>query len=97
MYLSPDIAVPESLPPAIESSLAHALQRIEQDDDTTAVSSDLAHRFPPPERAEPAKELIQRSDGSGRGLFGNSEVFVTETLSAAAGRILQHNDGREAA
>jgi hypothetical protein len=97
MYLSPDLAVPESLPPAVENSLATALHRIVQDDDTTAVSSEIAHRFPPPERAEPAKDLVQRGDGSGRGLFGNSEVFVTETPSAMAGRILRSSDGREAA
>ena len=97
MYLSPDLAVPQSLPPAVENSLATAMHRIEQDDDTTAVSSDLARRFPPPERAEPAKELVQSGDGSGRGLFGNSEVFVTETPSVMAGRILRGNHGREAA
>jgi hypothetical protein len=94
MYLSPDIAVPEALPPAIADSLATALRRIEQDDDTTAASSDLAGRFPPPERAQPAKDLVQLGGGSGRGLFGNSEIFVTETPSTVAGRILRRNIGR---
>jgi hypothetical protein len=93
MYLSPDLAVPESLPPAIEATLATALRQIEESDDVTAVSSDLAGRFPPPERAEPAKELGQLSAGSGRGLFGNSEVFVTQTPSEVARTRLQ-DDGR---
>jgi hypothetical protein len=97
MYLSPDLAVPESLPPAIENSLATALHRIEEQDDTTAASSDLARRFPPPERTEPAKDLVKLSDGSGRGLFGNSNVFVTETPSEVAGRILRSNDAGRAA
>jgi len=92
MYLSPDLAVPESLPPAIEDALAEALRRIEADDDTTAVSMDLSRRFPPPERAEPAKELGRVSGGTGRGLFGNSDVFVTETPSAVAARTLLRND-----
>jgi hypothetical protein len=96
MYLSPDLAVPESLPPAIEDALGKALRRIEAEDDTTAVSTDLAGRFPPPERAEPFKELGQLSGGSGRGLFGNSDVFVTETPSAVAARTLLRDDGRSA-
>jgi len=96
MYLSPDLAVPESLPPAIEDALTTALRRIETEDDTTAVSTDLAGRFPPPERAEPVKELGQLSGGSGRGLFGNSDVFVTEAPSAVAARTLRHSDGRSA-
>jgi len=96
MYLSPDLAVPESLPPAIEDSLATALRRIEEQDDITAVSSDLARRFPPPERAEPINELGHLAGGSGRGLFGNSDVFVTETPSAVAARTLMQDDGRSA-
>jgi hypothetical protein len=89
MYLSPDLAVPESLPPAIAQSLATALRRIEEDDDVTAVSLDLAGRFPPPERADPGAELGRAlADGSGRGLFGNSEVWVTETPSQVATAIL---------
>jgi len=96
MYLSPDLAVPESLPPTIEDSLAAALRSIEEQDDTTAVSSDLARWFPPPERAEPVKELGQLSGGSGRGLFGNSDVFVTETPSAVAARTLLRDDRRSA-
>jgi hypothetical protein len=57
---------------------------------------DLSRRFPPPERAEPAKELGRLSGGTGRGLFGNSDVFVTETPSAVAARTLLRNDGSSA-
>jgi hypothetical protein len=92
MYLSPLLAVPASLAPAVAESLTSALRRIEADDDTTAVSRDLAARFPPPERADPANELGQALTGrSGRGLFGNSMVWVTETPSQTAATVLaQH-------
>jgi hypothetical protein len=85
MYLSPLLAVPTSLAPAIAGSLTSALRRIEADEDATAVSQDLAARFPPPERADPANELGGALTGrAGRGLFGNSEVWVSETLSQTA-------------
>jgi hypothetical protein len=89
MYLSPLLAVPTPLAPAVAESLASALRRIEADDDVTAVSHDLAARFPPPERADPANELGQALTGrAGRGLFGNSEVWLTETLSQTAAVVL---------
>jgi len=89
MYLSPDLAVPTPLTPEVAASLNSALQRIEEEDDTTAASADLAAAFPPPERAEPAEELGQILSGrSGRGLFGNSDVWVTETASQVAATIM---------
>src|SRR5215472_9243217 len=89
MYLSPLLAVPTSLTPEVAGSLASALRRIEADDDATAVSRDLAARFPPPERADPANDLGRALTGrAGRGLFGNSEVWVTETLSRTAAAVL---------
>jgi hypothetical protein len=89
MYLSPDLAVPTPLTPAIAGSLTSALHRIEEEDDTTAASADLAASFPPPERAEPTTELGQILSGrSGRGLFGNSDVWVTETASQVATTIM---------
>jgi hypothetical protein len=82
MYLSPVLAVPTSLTPPVARSLTQALRRIEEDDDVTAVSEDLAGRFPPPDRADLAGELGQALSGrAGRGLFGSSEVWVTETPS----------------
>jgi hypothetical protein len=89
MYLSPLLAVQTSLAPAVARSLTSALRRIEADDDATAVSQDLAARFPPPERADPANELGKALTGrAGRGLFGNSEVWVTEALSPTATAVL---------
>jgi hypothetical protein len=89
MYLSPLIAMPTSLAPAVAGSLVSALRRIEADEDATAVSQDLAARFPPPQRADPASELGRALTGrAGRGLFGNSEVWVTETLSRTAAAVL---------
>jgi hypothetical protein len=88
MYLSPLLAVPTSLAPAVAGELAAALRRIEADDDASAVSRDLAARFPPPDREDPASELGQALAGrAGRGLFGNSEVWVTETPSRAAAAV----------
>jgi hypothetical protein len=98
MYLSPDLAVPTALPAAVASSLDSALRRIEADDDVTAASQDLAARFPPPERADPAGELGRALSGrAGRGLFGNSEVWVTETPSQVAAAILGQDRGHSPA
>jgi hypothetical protein len=89
MYLSPDLALPTSLAPPVAESMALALRRIELDDDATAASQDLAARFPPPDRPDPANELGQALPGrAGRGLFGNSDVWVTEAPSRTAAAIL---------
>ena len=83
------MATSASLSPAVAESLAAALHRIEADDDVTSTSGDLARRFPPPERANLAGELGRSLSGrSGRGLFGGSEVWVTETLSPLAASVL---------
>lgn len=90
MYLSPALAVPTSLTPPVARSLTEALRRIELDDDVTAVSRDLAGRFPPPDREDLAGELGASLSGrAGRGLFGNSEVWVTETPSREAAEVLR--------
>jgi hypothetical protein len=95
MYLSPDLAVPGSLAPPVAESLALALRRIEADDDVTAVSRDLARRFPPPVRTDAAAELGTALSGrAGRGLFGSSEVWVTETPSRSAAAILAQRGAR---
>jgi hypothetical protein len=98
MYLSPDLAVPAPLAPDVASSLALALRRIEADDDVTAASQDLAAMFPPPVRADAGSELGQALAGrSGRGLFGSSEVWVTETPSQVAADILTPDPGHQPA
>jgi hypothetical protein len=90
IYLSPNVTVPTPLSPPVAASLATALRQIEADDDVTAVSGDLARRFAPPERTDPSRELGRSLKGrAGRGLFGNSEVWVTETISPVAAVILR--------
>jgi hypothetical protein len=89
LYLSPAIAIPTPLSPLVAQSLTAALHQIEDADDVTSVSADLASRFPPPDRADPVAELGQMLPGrGGRGLFGNSDVWVTETPSRTAAKIL---------
>jgi hypothetical protein len=90
MYLSPMLAVPTSLTPEVARSLTGALRRIEEDDDVTAVSSDLASRFAPPDRTDLAAELGRTVSGrAGRGLFGSSDVWVTQTPSRSAATVLR--------
>ncbi len=89
LYLSPVLAVPTALPPPVAQALTQALRRIEADDDMTAVSPDLARRFAPPDRPDPGGELGRALSGrGGRGLFGSSRVWVTETPSRSAAAIL---------
>ena len=95
MYLSPDVAMPQTLPEPVARSLTTALRRIEESDDTTAVSADLAALFPPPVREDPVSELA-RAGGAGRGLFGNSDVWVSETTSGTAAAISGRDRGRPA-
>ncbi|MEV6796446.1 hypothetical protein AB0M87_31685 [Streptomyces sp. NPDC051320] len=92
LYLAPVVAMPTSLTPPVARLLTQALRRIEEADDVTAVSEDLAARFPPPDREDLAGELGQSLGGrAGRGLFGNSEVWVTETLSRSAAAVLRES------
>ncbi|MFD0022163.1 hypothetical protein [Streptomyces sp. NPDC058382] len=91
LYLAPVLALPTSLTPPVARVLTQALRRIEEGDGT-AVSTDLAARFPPPDREGLAGELGQSLSGrAGRGLFGNSEVWVTETLSRSAAAVLRES------
>ncbi len=89
LYLSPMLAVPVALTPPVARSLTRALRQIEENDDVTSVSADLASRIRPPERRDPSAELGQALSGrGGRGLFGNSEVWVTQAPSPTAAAIL---------
>ena len=98
MYLSPAVAIPVSLSPPVAASLTAALRLIEADDDATSASGDLARRFPPPERADPVGELGRSLSGrAGRGLFGSSDVWVTETLSPLAASVLSQRREQSAA
>jgi hypothetical protein len=85
LYLSPSLSATVPLPAAAEAELTSALERVEQRDDTTSASPDLANRFPPPDRANTLAELVFRPKSrNGRGLFGASDVYVTEAPSPAA-------------
>ena len=85
MYLSPDLGARVPLPAAARAELTGALEHIEDDDDTTSASADLAARFPPPDRANTLAELVFiPGSRAGRGLFGASDVWVTETPSRPA-------------
>ena len=89
MYLSPAIAVPTALTPPVSRSLAAALRRIAADDDIASASADLALRFPPPIPADPSDELGETLPGrAGRGLFGNSQVWISEAPLPPAARVL---------
>jgi hypothetical protein len=89
MYLSPDLGVTMPLPAAAEAELTAAVELIERDDDTTSASADLAVHFPPPERANTLAEIVfTPGSRAGRGLFGASDVWITETPSAPAQELL---------
>jgi hypothetical protein len=89
MYLSPSLLATVSLPASAEAELTGALERIEEDDDVMSASPDLAVRFPPPERANTLAELVfTPGSRNGRGVFGSSEVYVTESPSATAREVL---------
>ena len=82
LYLSPDLGLPTALSPEVAQVISRTLHRIEESDDVTAVSAGLAARFPPPGRSDPAAELGLALPGrAGRGLFGSSNVQVTQTPS----------------
>lgn len=90
MYLSPVVAVPTALTAPVTDRLTTTLRRIEQSDDVTAAAQDLAAAFPPPEQADPTAALGQALSGrGGRGLFGSSKVWVTQTPSPVAARVLR--------
>jgi hypothetical protein len=85
LYLSPSLAATVPLPTAAKTELTSALEGLEERDDTTSASPDLAKRFPPPDRANELAELVFRPKSrNGRGLFGASDVYVTEAPSPAA-------------
>lgn len=89
MYLSPDLGPSVPLPPAAGRELTGQLSRIEEADDTTSASPDLAVRFPPPDRVNDLAELVfLPGRRTGRGLFGASGVWVTETPSEQARAVM---------
>jgi hypothetical protein len=94
MYLSPDLGVRVPIPQAVSDELTGMISRIEEDDDLTSASADIAGRFPPPERANDLLELEFTGIAQGRGLFGGSDVWITETPSDLARELLSHEHDR---
>jgi hypothetical protein len=92
MYLSPDLGVRVPIPQAASDELTRMISEIEEDDDVTAASP-LAHRFPPPDRAEDLRELTFKP-GQGRGLFGSSDVWITRAPPDLARLLLSHRRDR---
>lgn len=77
MYLAPSLATTVAVPQRAERELLEALTTIEQQDDVTSASPDLARRFPPPHRTNTLAELAVRpGTRNGRGLFGASDVHI---------------------
>ncbi len=88
MYLSPDLQARVPLPDETESELTATISRIEEDDDITSASPDLARSFPPPDRANDLLELVFTPDQLGTGLFGSSDVWVSRAPSRIAREVL---------
>ena len=89
MYLSPSLGATVPVPAAAEAELTGALERLEEGDDVTSASPDLAARFPPPDRVNTLDELVfVPGTRGGRGLFGASGVYVVESPSPAAVEVL---------
>jgi hypothetical protein len=93
MYLSPRLSSTVSLRQGTTRALTKTLYRLDAEDSVVHTAagapSDLVRRFPGPLREDPLVELVPAPGrGRGRGLFGNSQVWVTETPGAAARRLL---------
>jgi hypothetical protein len=93
MYLSPQLRTSVPLPQGTTRMLSTTLARLDAEDqvvhDAGITNSDLVRRFLGPLRKDPLLDLIPGPErGRGRGLFGNSQVWVTETGAATARELL---------
>jgi len=93
MYLSPRLSTTVPLPEATTHALTTALARLDAEDqvvdDASSAHSDLVRRFLGPLRKDPLVDLTAGPGrGRGRGLFGNSQVWVTESGAATARQLL---------
>lgn len=91
MYLSPDLRARAPLPREVSDELTGVVSRLEESDDVTSASPGLASRFPPPDRADDLRELTFTGAVQGRGLFADSDVWITKTAAKTA-RELLHRD-----
>jgi len=93
MYLSPQLSTTVPLPHGTAQALRSRLTRLDMEDqvsqDTGGARSSLVRRFLGPRRQDPLAELVgDPGREPGRGLFGNSQVWVTETGASAIRRLL---------
>ena len=91
MYLSPDLRARVPLPKAAADELTRVISRLEEADDVTSASPDLAARFAPPDRADDLRELTFTGEVQGRGLFAGSDVWVIRTASGTAKELLRRD------
>ncbi len=90
MYLSPDLGVRVPIPEAANDNVTRIVAEIEEADDVTSASGELAARFPPPDRADDLRELTFTGIAQGRGLFGSSDVLMMKTVSGPARELSTH-------
>jgi hypothetical protein len=93
MYLSPQLLTTVPLPHGTTRTLRATLSELDAEDQVVQgrsfTHSDLVRRFLGPLREDPLVELAPgRGGGRGRGLFGNSQVWVTESAAPTAHRLL---------
>lgn len=91
MYLSPDLRARVALPEAASAELTRVVSRLEESDDVTSASPDLASRFPPPDRADDLRELTFTGEVQGRGLFAGSDVWITKSAARTAKELLRRD------
>jgi hypothetical protein len=91
MYLSPDLRARVPLPPAASDELTGVVTQLEESDDVTSASPDLARRFPPPDRADDLRELTFTGAVQGRGLFAGSDVWITRTAARTTQELLRRD------
>lgn len=92
MYLSPDLGARVPIPQEASDELTGVVSTIEEADDVTSASPDIAQRFPPPDRANDLLELTFTGAVQGRGLFGGSDVWITKTAAKTAKELLHRED-----
>lgn len=89
VYLSPALSARVAVPANAEERLGDTLEKVEDLDDTTSASPDLARRFPPPDRRNTMAELVfNPRSRNGRGLFGASEVYADAAPAESALAVL---------
>jgi hypothetical protein len=91
MYLSPDLRARVRLPQAANAELTRVVSRLEESDDVTSASPELAARFAPPDRAEDLRELTFVGEVQGRGRFAGSDVWITRTAARTAKQLLRRD------